>query len=57
MLSEIGGQDYTTILAMECCTNSIKTTFNSIFSHAVLSRVSWTTLHKNLACPVMSQEQ
>ena len=36
---------YTGFLAVQCCPKSIKTTLNRIFSRAMLSGASWTTLH------------
>ena len=44
------------ILPTQCCPKNIKTTLNSIFSCAMFSGASWTTLDKNLTCPVLSQE-
>ena len=44
------GQHCTRILPVQCCPNSIETTFNSIFSSAMLYRASWTTLLKDFTC-------
>ena len=40
------GQLCTKFLPMPCCSKSIKTTLNKIFSYAMLSKPSRTTLHK-----------
>ena len=47
---------FTELLVVQCCPNSIKTTLNSSFSSAKLSRPSWTTLHKDFTCAMLSEE-
>ena len=49
-------EHYTGLLPVQCCPNCIKTTLNSFFSFAMLSRVSWTTLYKDFTCAMLSQE-
>ena len=41
------GQHCRKILLVQCCPKSIKATLSKNFSCAILSRASWTTLHKD----------
>ena len=49
------GQPCATTLLVQCCPKTLGTTLNSIFSCAMLSGASWTTLHKDFTfakcCP------
>ena len=49
------GQDCTRYLPVKCCPKCINTILNSIRSCAILFGASWTTLHKNITCPVLYQ--
>ena len=48
-------QHSTRILLVQCYPISIKTTLNSIFSCAMLSQASWTTLHKDFTCAICTK--
>ena len=48
------GQHCRKFLIVQCCPKSIKTPLNMIFSSAMLSGASWTTLHKIFNCAMLS---
>ena len=52
---ESQGQHCLGYLLVQCCSKSIKTTLNRIFSCALLSGASWITLHKVFACIMLAQ--
>ena len=47
---------YTGLLAVQSFPNSIKTTLNSSFFCTMLSGASWTKLHKDFTCAMLSKE-
>ena len=48
------GKHCTWILPVQCSPKSIKTIMNKNLSYAMLSGVSWTTLHKESTCAMLS---
>ena len=50
------GQHCIRFLPVQCCPKSIKTTLNMIFSYAMLSGATQTTLHAILTCAMLSQD-
>ena len=49
-------QHWTGCLLEQCCPKRIKTTLNRMFSWAMLSGASRTTLHRVCTCVILSQE-
>ena len=50
------GQHCIGFLPVKCCPKSIKTKLHMIFTYAILSGASQTTLHRDLTCPMLSKE-
>ena len=48
------GQHCLGYLLVQCCPKSFKTALNRIFPYAVLSGISWATLHNILTCAILA---